>query len=325
MTSTTRPAGLSQLNDRLFLTDSGLETTLIFRDHLDLPTFAAFVLLETDVGRRRLRSYFERHHAIARAHGAGFIAESPTWRANADWGRTLGYDEAGLAAINRAAISELADMRARCGETAETFVISGCLGPRHDGYAAQVRMSAAEAEHYHDAQIQTFADTPVDLVSALTITYAEEAIGIVRAAVRMGLPVTISFTVETNGRLPSGMTIEGAIRAVDAATDRGPAYYMINCAHPTHFSAPLCSGRLWPLRLRGLRANASRLSHAELDAAPTLDDGDPVELAMEYRELVNALPQLTILGGCCGTDHRHVAAIADACADLYEPVRVRRG
>jgi homocysteine S-methyltransferase len=325
VSSTTRAAGLPQLHDRLFLTDSGLETTLIFRDHLDLPAFAAFVLLETDVGRRRLRSYFERHHAIARAHGAGFIAESPTWRANTDWGRTLGYDDAGLAAINRAAISDLAEMRARCGETPETFVISGCIGPRHDGYDAQVRMSAVEADRYHDAQIQAFADTPVDLVSALTITYADEAIGITRAAMRMSLPVVISFTVDTNGRLPSGMTLEGAVRAVDAATGRGPVYYMINCAHPTHFSAPLRAGRLWPLRLRGLRANASRLSHEELDGAATLDDGDPVQLAMEYRDLVNALPQLTILGGCCGTDHRHVAAIADACADLYEPVRARRG
>ena len=232
MTSAIRPAGLPQLHDRLFLTDSGLETTLIFRHHLDLPAFAAFVLLGTDVGRRRLRSYFERHHAIARAHGAGFIAESPTWRANPDWGRTLGYDDAGLAAINRAAISELADIRSRSGETADTFVISGCIGPRHDGYDTRARMSAVEAERYHDAQIQTFADTPVDLVSALTITHADEAIGIVRAAMRMSLPVVISFTVETDGRLPSGMTLEGAIRAVDAATGRGPAYYMINCAHP---------------------------------------------------------------------------------------------
>lgn len=324
MTSVTRAAGLPQVNDRLFLTDSGLETTLIFRDHLDLPAFAAFVLLETRAGRERLRAYFERHAAIARAHGAGFIAESPTWRANADWGRTLGYDEERLAAINRTAISELADMRARQGETPETFVISGCVGPRYDGYDARVTMSAREAEHYHDTQIQTFADAPVDLVSALTITNVEEAIGITRAALRVSLPVVISFTVETDGRLPSGASIEAAIRDVDAATDRGPAYYMINCAHPAHFSDPLCAGRLWPLRLRGVRANASRHSHAELDGATTLDDGDPVELAMEYRYLVTTLPQLSILGGCCGTDDRHVAAIAEACADLYEPIRARR-
>ncbi|HEY2317524.1 MAG TPA: homocysteine S-methyltransferase family protein [Solirubrobacteraceae bacterium] len=323
MSSATRPT-LPQLRDRLFLTDSGLETTLIFREHLDLPSFAAFVLLETEAGRRRLRAYFERHLAIARAHGTGFIAEAPTWRANPDWARTLGYDESRLAAINRTAICELADMRVREGETPETFVISGCVGPRRDGYDAGVGMSAREAERYHDAQIQTFADTPADLVCALTLTYVDEAIGITRAAARAGLPVVISFTVETDGRLPTGTTLESAIGDVDAATDGGPAYYMINCAHPQHFSAPLEAGHLWPQRVRGIRANASRRSHAELDDAATLDDGNPSELAMDYRRLVTALPQLSILGGCCGTDHRHVAAIADACADLYQPVRVQR-
>ena len=324
LTGEGRSAALPQLQDRLFLTDSGLETTLIYRHHLDLPEFAAFVLLETNAGRQRLRAYFERHCAIARAHGAGFIAESATWRANPDWGDLLGYDAERLAAINRTAILELAGLRTELGQTAETFVISGCIGPRHDGYDASVLMGAQEAERYHDAQIRTFADTPVDVVSALTITHVDEAVGITRAAARVGLPVVISFTVETDGRLPSGTTLQNAILQVDAATGRGPVYYMINCAHPTHFSATLHAGHKWPLRLRGIRANASRRSHAELDAANTLDDGDPVELAVEYRRLVMALPQLTILGGCCGTDHRHVAAIAEVCADLFEPVRIVR-
>jgi homocysteine S-methyltransferase len=324
LTGESRSAALPQLHDRLFLTDSGLETTLIYRHHLDLPDFASFVLLETDAGRQRLRAYFERHATIARAHGAGFIAESATWRANPDWGDLLGYDAERLAAINRTAILELAGLRTRLGQTTETFVISGCIGPRHDGYDGGVRMGAPEAERYHDAQIQTFADTPVDLVSALTIAYVDEAVGITRAAARVGLPVVISFTVETDGRLPSGTTLRDAILQVDAATGHGPVYYMVNCAHPTHFSDALQAGRKWPLRLRGIRANASRRSHAELDAATTLDDGDPVELAVEYRRLAMALPQLTILGGCCGTDHRHVAAIAEVCADLFEPVRIAR-
>ncbi len=324
MTGERRSAALPQLQDRLFITDSGLETTLIYRHHLDLPAFSAFVLLETNAGRQRLRAYFERHAAIARAHGAGFIAESPTWRANRDWGRTLGYDADRLAAINRAAIMQLADLRARAGQSADTYLISGCIGPRHDGYDANVRMGAPEAERYHDAQIQTFADTPADLVSALTIANVDEAVGIARAAARAGLPVVISFTVETDGRLPSGTTLEDAVLQVDAATDHGPAYYMVNCAHPTHFSAALEAGSRWPLRIRGIRANASRRSHAELDAATTLDDGDPVQLAVEYRRLIMALPQLSILGGCCGTDHRHVSAIAEVCADLFQPVRAAR-
>ncbi len=325
VTGKSRSAGVPQVNGRLFLTDSGLETTLIHRHHLDLPAFSAFVLLETNAGRQRLRAYFERHAAIARAHGAGFIAESPTWRANPDWGRTLGYDAPRLAAINRAAITELAEQRADSGQSTDTFVISGCIGPRHDAYNPRVAMSADEAERYHQAQIQAFADTPADLVSALTLADADEAIGITRAAARTGLPAVISFTVDTAGRLPSGTSLEEAIVKVDAATDHEPAYYMINCAHPTHFGEALCAGHAWPLRIRGIRANASRLSHEELDSAPALDDGDPVELAAEYRRLVTALPQLTVLGGCCGTDHRHIAAIADACANLYEPIHAARG
>jgi homocysteine S-methyltransferase len=323
-TSVGRAAALPQLQDRLFLTDSGLETTLIYREHLDLPAFAAFVLLETAAGRERLRAYFERHAAIARAHGAGFIAESPTWRANADWGRMLGYDADRLASINRAAIMQLSELRARAGARADTYVISGCIGPRYDGDDAAMRMGAREAQRYHDAQIQTFSDTPVDLVSALTIGSVDEAVGITRAAVRAGLPVVISFTVDTNGRLPSGTSIQDAILQVDVATDGGPTYYMINCAHPSHFGPAVQAGRRWPLRLRGLRANASRRTHAELDAATALDDGDPVELAVDYRRLVMALPQLSILGGCCGTDHRHLAAIAELCADLFEPIRAGR-
>jgi S-methylmethionine-dependent homocysteine/selenocysteine methylase len=324
LTGTGRSCALPQLDDRLFITDSGLETTLIYRHHLDLPAFAAFVLLETNAGRQRLRAYFDGHAAIARAHGAGFIAESPTWRANPDWGRTLGYDADRLVMINRTAIMQLAELRARSGQDADTYVISGCIGPRHDAYDRSTRMGATAAERYHEQQIQAFADTPADLVSALTIGYVDEAVGIARAAARAGLPVVISFIVETDGRLPSGTTVEDAVLQVDAATDHGPAYYMLNCAHPTHFSDMLEAGRGWPLRIRGIRANASRRSHAELDAATELDDGDPVQLAVEYRQLVMAMPHLTILGGCCGTDHRHVSAIAEVCADLFAPIRAAR-
>lgn len=313
VTTSGRSAALPQLQDRLFITDSGLETTLIYRHHLDLPEFAAFVLLETNAGRQRLRAYFDGHAAIARVHGAGFIAESPTWRANRDWGRTLGYDDERLAMINRVAIMQLAELRARAGQDPDTYIISGCIGPRHDGYDAAVRMGAAEAERYHEAQIQTFADTPVDLVSALTITYVDEAIGITRAAARAGLPVVISFTVETDGRLPSGTTLGDAIVEVDEATDAGPAYYMVNCAHPTHFEHVLADGGPWLWRLRGIRANASSKSHAELDAATELDSGDPVALGSQYASLVARFPQLTILGGCCGTDERHVEEIARTC------------
>ncbi len=311
-------ARLPQLEHRLFVTDSGLETTLIFHDGMALPEFAAFPLVETPAGRERLADYFKIHLDIARGVGAGFVAEAPTWRANRDWGTRLGYDERGLAVVNRAAISLLADIRERAGQPPETFVISGCIGPRGDGYRASETMAAAEAESYHREQIQTFADTPVDLVSALTLTYVDEAIGVTRAAQACGIPVVISFTVETDGRLPSGAPLGRAIDEVDDATGQVPAYYMINCAHPSHFASVLHAREPWVERIRGIRANASKLSHAELDAATDLDDGDPDELGREYAQLLAAHSQLTIVGGCCGTDDRHVAAITRHCAT--EPV-----
>ena len=312
-------ANLPQLEHRPFLTDSGLETTLIFKEGIDLPSFAAFVLLETSDGRRRLRRYFERHAQIAREADCGFIAEAPTWRANPDWGRALGYDGPALAAINTSAITLLADLRDRDGRGRYDYVISGCVGPRGDGYDASREISAEEAEQYHAEQIAAFALTEADLVSALTLTNSAEAIGITRAAQKAGMPVVISFTLETDGHLPSGEPLGEAILKVDAETDCGAAYFMINCAHPTHFEDALEAGGRWVGRLRGVRANASRKSHAELDAAAELDDGDPHQLASEYATLVARFPELTILGGCCGTDERHIDQIARACITLASP------
>lgn len=300
-------------DNRPYLTDSGLETKLIFLDHIELTHFAAFVLLDSADGRRRLRRYFAEHAQIARRVGAGFVAESPTWRASGDWGDKLGYDRRRLADINQAAIHLLADLRRQLSLAPQDFIISGCVGPRGDGYQPASQMSPAEAEGYHAEQIAALADTPADVVSALTLTDAAEAIGITRAAQHVGVPVVISFTVETNGRLPSGDSLLEAIATVDAATGYGPVYYMVNCAHPSHLPGfdDWDAGTLG--RLRGLRANASRRSHAELDASDALDAGDPHQLAFEYAELIARLPQLTVLGGCCGTDARHIQAIADTC------------
>jgi homocysteine S-methyltransferase len=312
-------ATLPQLEHRPFLTDSGLETTLIFKHGIDLPSFAAFVLLETPDGRRRLRHYFERHAEIARAAECGFIAEAPTWRANPDWARGLGYDSRALDTVNKSAITLLADLRDRDGRSREEYVISGCIGPRGDGYDSAEEISAEEAELYHAEQIASFALTQADLVSALTITHTAEAVGIARAARSAGMPVAISFTLETDGRLPSGEPLGEAIMNVDELTDHGPAYYMINCAHPTHLEPALEAGGRSLRRVRGLRANASRKSHAELDAATELDDGDPQELASEYAALTARFSELTILGGCCGTDERHVEQIARACIISASP------
>ena len=305
---------LPQLSDKLFLTDGGLETTLVFLEKMDLPYFAAFDLMASLEGRAKLRDYFRRYLVIALSSRAGFIFESPTWRASRDWAEKLGHSAPELADMNRASIELMAKLRAEYETSTTPMVLSGCVGPRGDGYKPELTMSVGEAERYHSEQIRVFAETEADMISAITMNYVEEAIGIVRAADAVGMPVAVSFTTETNGRLPTGETLKEAIVAVDLATSGAPAYFMINCAHPTHFAETLRSGEPWVKRIRGLRANASKRSHAELDSATDLDAGNPVELGKEYRALIRRHPHLTVLGGCCGTDNRHVEAIAHSCS-----------
>jgi S-methylmethionine-dependent homocysteine/selenocysteine methylase len=302
---------LPQLGDGLFLTDGGIETTLIFHRGLDLPLFAAFVLLDDEEGTEALRRYYEPYLELARERGLGFVLESPTWRASPRWGSELGYSAEQLDGLNRKAIALMEELRS--GEDGGApIVISGCIGPQDDGYSPEAKLSAAEAQDYHSTQIGTFADTSADMVCAVTLTYAEEAVGIARAAEEAGLPAAISFTLETDGRLPSGQGLGEAIEQVDAETGSGPAYYMINCAHPTHFEDAIEGGAGWATRIRGLRANASTKTHAELDEAEELDEGDPDDLGPRYAALRDRLPNLNVLGGCCGTDHRHVCAVRDA-------------
>ena len=304
---------LPQLGGGIFLSDGGLETTLVFHDGIELPCFAAFALMDSKEGRARLRSYYQLYASMARAHAAGFVFETPTWRANRDWGAKLGYSEAALADVNRRSVELMVELRAEYETSRSKMVISGNIGPRGDGYSPDRRMSAAEAEIYHSAQIAAFRKTEADMVAAFTINYVEEAIGIANAAKTAGMPVAISFTAETDGRLPTGQSLQEAVEQVDAETGRAPAYFMINCAHPTHLEGALNGGGAWLQRIRGLRANASRRSHAELDNSTDLDAGNPAELGMQYRELRKRLPQLTVLGGCCGTDHRHIEAICQSC------------
>ena len=304
---------LPQLDGGLFLTDGGLETTLIFQRGVELPHFAAFDLMRTPSGRDMLRDYHRPYIAVAKANGYGFILDGPTWRASADWAAKLGYSKDALAAVNRDAVSMMLELRDEYETAAIPMVVSGTLGPRGDGYVPGELMSEQEAETYHAEQIAVFADTEADMVCAFTLTNIPEAVGIARAAKAAGMPAGISFTLETEGKLPTGDMLGNAIAATDAATDGWPAYYMINCAHPTHFEGVLASGGTWLQRLRGIRANASRRSHAELNDAPDLDAGNPVELGEEYRALVRRYPNITVIGGCCGTDERHIACIGNAC------------
>jgi S-methylmethionine-dependent homocysteine/selenocysteine methylase len=302
---------LPQLDGSVLLTDGGLETTLVFIDGFELPCFASFPLLERDDGRAALTRYFEPYLDVARRHATGFVLEATTWRANPAWGAQLGYSLDDLAEANRRSIRFLEEIREREEQPGRPFVISAAIGPEGDAYDPENHLTADEAEAFHSWQIGVLAKTAADLVTGLTITYVEEAVGIVRAAAAAGMPAAISFTVETDGRLPSGQPLAEAIEQVDRETDGVAAYFMVNCAHPSHLLPTLDGPGPWH-RLLGVRANASTKSHAELDESEVLDDGDPAEFADGYLALRERLPQLTVLGGCCGTDHRHVASVADS-------------
>lgn len=300
--------------DRLYLTDGGIETVLIFHEGVDLPLFAAFGLLDDERGEQILRRYYAPYLELARVSGLGFVLESPTWRASPRWASELGYDAPALDRLNRRAITLLEEIRDQAGDDqrANRIVISGCIGPRGDGYDPSERLETDQAREYHAVQIASFAAAQADMVTALTMTHAEEAAGVALAAAAAGIPSAISFTVETDGRLPTGQPLGEAIEQVDAETDSAPAYFMINCAHPTHFEPVLETHASWSRRIHGVRANASRRSHAELDESEELDAGDPGDLGRRYAALRQILPALSVVGGCCGTDHRHVEQIRDA-------------
>jgi S-methylmethionine-dependent homocysteine/selenocysteine methylase len=306
---------LPQIAGTPFITDGGLETTLVFQERIDLPAFAAFPLVLTEAGRSTLERYFVPYLNEAISRNTGFVPDTATWRANPDWGRKLGYGPEALREANRQAVEFAADLRNAYATSSAPIVVNGVIGPRGDGYVVADTMSPAAAQEYHRLQMEAFRDGDTDMVSAVTMTYADEAIGIARAASDAGLPVAVSFTVETDGRLPSGQPLREAIKETDAGTASYPAYYMINCAHPDHIMPALAADGIWVDRVRGLRANASRKSHAELDAATELDSGNPDELGRQYRDLRMRLRQLCVFGGCCGTDHRHVRAICAVCLD----------
>jgi S-methylmethionine-dependent homocysteine/selenocysteine methylase len=290
--------------DPVALTDGGIETVLLFHEGFDLPCFASFPLLEQEGGRAALRRYFEPFLDTARELGLPFVLDTATWRANPDWGAQLGYDLDALAAVNRDAVQfarELADGR-------PDVTINGSIGPRGDGYTVGDQMTGEEATEYHAWQIGVLRGAGVDRVTALTLSYPEEAIGVVRAAATLDVP---GFTVETDGRLPTGTTVGDAIAQVDKATGGAAEFFMINCAHPTHIAAGMDDAPALG-RVGGVRVNASALSHAELDEAEELDEGDPALLARDNAALRDRLPSIQLLGGCCGTDHRHVAQIITA-------------
>jgi homocysteine S-methyltransferase len=300
---------LPQLSGAFFLTDGGLETTLVFHQGIDLPHFSAIDMMRGEDSVASLRDYYRQYAEIARSVSAGFIFESPTWRSSPDWAPKLGLTDAEMIDLNRRSIELGEEIRGEFETSEMPVVISGCIGPRGDGYSPDSLMTADEAAEYHSTQANTFATTEADMIAAITMNYVNEAVGVANASKAAGMPCAISFTVETDGRLPTGESLKEAIETTDGKTGSYPAYYLINCAHTTHF-ADVLNDEPWVKRIRGVRANASKKSHAELDESTELDIGDPAAFGREHGDIVAKCPHINVLGGCCGTDTRHVKELA---------------
>ncbi len=307
--------------DTYLMSDAGLETVLMFERGIELPEFAAFTLLRDDTGKKIIRDYYGEYVRLAKSSepAAGSVLYTPTYRANPDWAKKLGIEEEELISLNKLAVKEMFDLREEHEDAEGRFkvLVTGGIGPRGDGFVADTKMTPEEAESYHELQTKAFADAGVDLITTMTITYTDEAIGAVRAAKKHSVPCVVGFTVETDGSMPSGMTLKEAIEIVDAATDGGPAHYMITCAHPTHFMPLLKDRAPWTKRIGEVRCNASSKSHTELDESPTLDRGDPVEYGKLNGQLRKMLPGLKIFGGCCGTNGDHLMQLAITLRTIF--------
>ncbi len=300
---------LPQLGGDMYLTDAGLETDLIFNKGIEIREFAAHTLLPDTTGCEAMAQYYRGFLNLAKEVNTGFILDSPTWKAHMHWAKDLAATEKEIKQANLDAIAFIAGLREDFANNQRPIVLNGLVGPRGDAYAPDTQLAVTEARDYHLKQLSWLAETEVDMVSALTFTQADEASGFVQAAKELGLPCIVSFTVETDGNLPTGQSLSSAIEQVDENTDSYAAYFMVNCAHPDHFSN-LLGDAPWARRIKGIRCNASRLSHAELDECEELDAGDPDELAGQYSEMLQKMPWLNVFGSCCGSDLKHVRKIA---------------
>lgn len=304
----TNPGGLPQLDGTLMTCGGGFETWLQYVDGFELRHFCAFELLNDPRGVECLRDYHRKVVEASVGNGFGVINEGLHYRSSRDWGELIGFSKDALEEINIRGIEFYRDF-AREYETEETpMLVGGVIGPRGDAYNVGRTPDAAEAEDYHSEQIQTFKKAGADLVTAATFSSVEEVIGLARAARAAEMPVVISFFVARGGKLKGGETLEDAIAQVDAATGHAPAYYMVNCTHPTEFEPGLTEGD-WTRRLGGFMPNAVAMETLDLCKLGHLEDGDPEELGGQMARLAERFPHINVWGGCCGTDGRHFGEI----------------
>jgi S-methylmethionine-dependent homocysteine/selenocysteine methylase len=314
----------TQCDGELFLTEGGTETEIMYKWGFELPHFAMFSLLENRDAMSAMRGIFRRYLDVVAKHEMSAMLTGLDYRASPDWGALLGYSPEALADANHRSIDFLRDVaRDYSGDIRRTLV-GGCIGPRGDAYQLNRSITSTEAEDYHAVQLTTLKQADVDFACAMTFNNTAEAIGVTRAAARIGVPLVISLTVDATGRLKSGLTVAEAIETIDARTGAMPAFYMLNCSHPVEFASALADGE-WIRRVRGIRPNASKMEKLALCKLGHLEEGDPVELGRLMGDLARRHCHMDVWGGCCGTAEVHLDEIArNVCAVRKEPVNASR-
>ena len=299
-----------RLKDKIYLTEGGTETEILYKWGYALPEFAMFPLLDNPEADAVIRDMYRRYFDVAAEHNTGMLVLGHDYRASPDWGAKLGYSPEGLAEMERRTVRFLDEIRAEYSAKVTDAYIAGCIGPRGDAYGTGAEIGENEAEDYHSVQLPTLRETPADMAIAVTFNNIPEAVGVIRAAEGIGLPIGVSLTLTTESRLRSGPTLRKAVETIDERTNGAAAWFGTNCSHPLEFEPALADEGPWIERLRYMRPNAVKMEKLALCKLGHLEDGDPVELGHQMGDLARRYPQMDLLGGCCGTDERHLDEIA---------------
>jgi homocysteine S-methyltransferase len=294
---------------RLYLTEGGTETELLYKYGFALPQFALFPLLDNPQAVSKMREMFQSYLDVAVRHKMCALMGGLDYRASPDWGALLGYSPQSLADANLRSIEFLRDIAREYASDIPDIVIEGLIGPRGDAYERNASITVDEAEDYHSVQLETLKRANVDLALAITFNNVPESIGVARAAVKIGVPLAISLTLDGTSKLSSGPRLGEAITTIDRETDHAPEFYLVNCSHPVEYESAIEPDG-WIDRVRGVRPNASRMEKMALCQIGHLEDGDPVELGKLCGDLARRYPHMDIWGGCCGTWDRHLDEIA---------------
>ncbi|HEY8592653.1 MAG TPA: homocysteine S-methyltransferase family protein [Sphingomicrobium sp.] len=299
-----------------YLAEGGQETELMYGHGFELPKFALFPLLDDAAAVVQLKAMYEAVLQVAVRHRMSVMLGGLDYRASPDWAGLLGIDAVRLADYQHRSVAFLREVAEPYLEKLPHILVSGIVGPQGDAYERNQTVTASSAEAYHGTQMDNLASAGVDLVQAMTFTSSHEAIGVIRAAQARELPIVVSFMTDSPDEPGGQRSFRQTIEDVDRATDSYALFYGINCAHPREFEPLLRDQGEWLNRIGLLRPNASAKDKVELCQIGHLERGDARELAQLMGVLAARLPNVRVLGGCCGTWDEHLDLIAGAAASV---------